>query len=213
MKQRAVFLDRDGVINKMYYNAAFGLVDSPANLGQFELLSGVGKAIAKLNEIGFLVFVVSNQPGIAKGKFTKELLDAMTEKMQNRISFEGGNIDKVYYCLHHPEALIDEYRLHCECRKPKTGLLLQAAKEWDVDLSLSYMIGDGVTDVEAGQRAGTKTFFVNKLKCYHCESFVENKVAPDYIVGDLREAITVIQSIEAGDNDFVRNFIWKCTGN
>ena len=124
---RAVFLDRDGVINDMVYNAEFGLVDSPANPDQLNLLPGVGDSIAALNEMGFKVFIVSNQPGIAKGKFNSDLLRSMTEKMLRGVAQSGGKIDKVYYCLHHPKAQVESYRISCDCRKPRPGLLTRAA--------------------------------------------------------------------------------------
>src|SRR3990172_1193265 len=101
---RAVFLDRDGVINKMVYNSEFGLVDSPANPDEFRLNSGVAEAICQINRMGLLAIVVSNQPGIAKGRFTRALHDAMTDKMHRLIEQAEGRLDGVYYCLHHPHA-------------------------------------------------------------------------------------------------------------
>ena len=148
--RRAVFLDRDGVINRMWLHPEFGTVDSPASPEQFELLPGAGEAIAELKRLGLLVIVVSNQPGIAKGKFTPALLAAIEHKMVAAIEAAGGHLDAVYNCLHHPDAVLDEYRLTCDCRKPRPGLLVRAAREWDIDLSRSYLIGDGVTDIAAG---------------------------------------------------------------
>jgi D-glycero-D-manno-heptose 1,7-bisphosphate phosphatase len=209
--RRAVFIDRDGVINRMHFHAEYGTVDSPANPDQFDLMPGVGKAIAELNRLGLLVIVVSNQPGIAKGKFTPILLEAMESKMLDGIESAGGKLDAIYNCLHHPEASLGEYRVRCECRKPEPGLLIKAADQWAIDLSSSYMIGDGVTDILAGRRAGATTLFVSSRKCYNCDSLVEHKVWPDYIVSDLREAVTVIEKLEAGDKDSLRQFILKCS--
>src|SRR5262245_47888788 len=101
LENRAVFVDRDGVINRMVFHAEFGIVDSPANPDQFDLFPGVGEAIAEFNRLGLLVIVVSNQPGIAKGKFTGELLDAMEEKMIAGIAAAGGKLHAIYNCLHH----------------------------------------------------------------------------------------------------------------
>ena len=208
--RRAVFVDRDGVINRMCWQAEFGTVDSPANPDEFDLLPGVGAGIAELNRLGLLVIVVSNQPGIAKGKFTPALLAAMQTKMIAGIRAAGGELDAIYNCLHHPEALLDEYRARCACRKPEPGLLAQAAREWQIELSSSYMIGDGVTDIAAGRAAGATTLFVNSRKCYNCDSLVAHQTWPDYIVSSLGQAAQVIGSLEAGDTEAVRPFVLQC---
>ena len=137
---RAVFLDRDGVINRMVYDAEFGLVDSPANPEQLVVFEGASEAIAAFNNLGFCVIVVSNQPGIAKGKFSAALLEAMTDKMVTSLRAAGGSVDDIYYCLHHPQSSLPEYGIKCDCRKPRPGLLLQAAKKWNIDLRQSYMV-------------------------------------------------------------------------
>jgi D-glycero-D-manno-heptose 1,7-bisphosphate phosphatase len=208
--RRAVFVDRDGVINGMFYHPDFGILDSPANPDQFELLPRAGEAIAELNRLGLLVIVVSNQPGIAKGKFTQALLEAIEQKMKSNIEAAGGTLDAAFYCLHHPAAVLEEYRVRCECRKPAPGLLLRAAREWNIDLTGSYMIGDGVTDIEAGRAAGATTLFVNSRKCYNCEALADQVVWPDYLVADLTEAATVIRRLEAGDLESVEPFVLKC---
>jgi D-glycero-D-manno-heptose 1,7-bisphosphate phosphatase len=208
--RRAVFLDRDGVINRMFYHSEFGILDSPANPDQFELLPRVGEAIAELNGLGLLVIVVSNQPGIAKGKFTPALLEAIERKMVSGIAAAGGKLDAVYYCLHHPDAVVEEYRARCECRKPEPELLFRAAREWNIDLTGSYMLGDGVTDIEAGRAAGAATLFVSSRKCYKCEALADHGVRPDYLVANLTEASTVIQKLEAGDLESVQSFASKC---
>lgn len=212
-RRRAVFIDRDGVINRMFYNAEFGLIDSPANPDQFSLLPGVGEAIAEINRLGLLALVVSNQPGIAKGKFTPELLEAIEKKMRREIEAEGGHLDAVYNCLHHPEASVGEYRVICDCRKPKPGLILDAAEEWNIDLRRSYMLGDGVTDVSAGRAAGTITVFVNSRKCYNCDSLVEHDVWPDYLVSNLTEAASLIKVLERGDTQAARQYALKCVNS
>lgn len=126
--RRAVFLDRDGVIVEMVYHTEFGFVDSPGNPDQIRLLPGAGEAIAELNGLNLRVIVVSNQPGIAKGKFMPALPDAMDRKMCAAIEASGGKLNAVYHCLHHPEAALAELRVCCECRKPKPGLLQRAAR-------------------------------------------------------------------------------------
>jgi D-sedoheptulose 7-phosphate isomerase len=198
MPHGAVFLDRDGVINAYAYNTEFGTIDSPAHPDEFTLIPGAGKAIAKLNEAGLPVFVVSNQPGIAKGRFSPTLLEAVTEKMKRLVAEDGGRLDAVYYCLHHPESRLHTYRLACECRKPKPGLLFQAAGEWEIDLNRSYMIGDGVVDILAGRQAGAKTLFLGPRRGYVFYELERQNVWPDGIVSDLSEAVEFIRCAENG---------------
>ena len=206
MTQRAVFLDRDGTLNLMVYNLDFGLVDSPANPGEFELLPGVGEAIRAINQMGMLAVVVSNQPGIAKGKFSLPILESLTKKMYTRLAEANAHLDAVYYCLHHPDACVDQYRVECNCRKPKPGLLVKAAQELDIDLSQSYMIGDGITDILAGQAVGATTLFVGSRKCYICDEFSRQGVQFDYIVVDLPQAVEIIQTIETGRGEILAQY-------
>lgn len=195
--RRAVFLDRDGTLDAMVYNPDFGLVDSPANPDEFNLLPGAGEAVRRINQMGLLAIVVSNQPGVAKGKFTLSLLEATTRKMHQALAEAGARLDGVYYCLHHPDALLEEYRLACDCRKPRPGLLLKAAREWNIALKNSYLVGDGITDLCAGRAVGCTTLFINGRKCYICDDLARQEVEPDYWVGDLMEAVDVIHKLEA----------------
>lgn len=192
--KRAVFLDRDGVINPYVCHPEFGTVDSPANPDEFALNDGVLGALQSLRSQGFLLIVVSNQPGIAKGRFTPGLLDATTQKMKREC---GGLLNAVYYCLHHPHALLPEYRENCECRKPKPGLLLQAAGDWDLDLAASYIIGDGLTDIQAGKAAGVPTIFIGPRKCYLCNELKRRGIATDFIADDLKEAAEIVLTVSA----------------
>lgn len=150
--QRAIFLDRDGTINKYK-----GFLTNPED---FELLPGVAETIRTINHSGYLCIVVSNQPVIARGDCTFEELQTIHDKMETLLGKEGAFVDGIYYCPHHPDKGFKgerpEYKIDCDCRKPKAGLLLQAAKDWNIDLSQSYMIGDSDRDVEAGQNAGCK---------------------------------------------------------
>jgi D,D-heptose 1,7-bisphosphate phosphatase len=193
MPRNAIFLDRDGVINTYVYNAEFGTVDSPNSPDEFTLAAGVGEAVAEFNGLGFLVIVVSNQPGIAKGKFTPALLERMTAKMHAGIAAGGGKVDAVYYCLHHPDAVLPAYKVRCECRKPLPGMLLEAAREWDIDLHNSYMIGDGIPDIEAGRAAGTRTVFIGQSKPYIFEAFEKHGVQPDFMSSTLAGAVEIIR--------------------
>lgn len=149
-KQKAIFLDRDGTINKYV-----GFLKEPE---EFELIAGVAEAIKKINHSGYLCIVISNQPVIARGDCSFEVLQAIHDKMETLLGKEGAFVDAIYYCPHHPDKGFEgerpEYKLDCNCRKPKPGLLLQAAKDWNIDLSQSYMIGDSERDLEAGRNAG-----------------------------------------------------------
>ena len=197
--RRAVFLDRDGVINHMVYNPEFGTVDSPQNPDEFELMPGAGRAVRMFNEMELLAIVVSNQPGIAKGKYTPGILQAVTDKMNSELAQSGARLDGVYYCRHHPQAVVEEYRQHCDCRKPKPGLLLMAAREFEIDLSRSYMIGDGITDILAGQATGSRTFFIGQAKCYVCAMMEDQGAKPDFVLPSLADAASLIQRLERED--------------
>jgi D-glycero-D-manno-heptose 1,7-bisphosphate phosphatase len=196
MTRKAVFLDRDGVINTYVYNAEFGTVDSPSCPEEFTFSPGAEEAIALLKQLGYLVIVVSNQPGIAKGRFSAALLQSITDKMHAGIEAHGGKLDAVYYCLHHPEAVLPEYRIQCECRKPRPGMLIESAREWDIDLSHVFMIGDGITDIEAGRAAGTRTIFIGQPKSYILDEFDKRGIAPDFFVSSLMNAARTIQQLE-----------------
>ena len=152
-KQKAIFLDRDGTINKY--------VGFLRNIDDFELIDGVSEAIKMINSSGYLAIVVTNQPVIARGEVTFEQLDEIHNKMETLLGKEGAYLDAIYYCPHHPhkgyEGEIPELKFDCECRKPKPGMLLKAAEEFNIDLSNSWMVGDGDNDVLAGIAAGCKT--------------------------------------------------------
>lgn len=155
-KQKAVFLDRDGTINRY---VGF-LRDKDA----FELLPDVAEAIQKINSSGYLCIVVTNQPVIARGEVTFEELDGIHCKMETLLGLQGAYIDGLYYCPHHPhrgyEGEIPELKFDCDCRKPKPGMLLKAAEDFHIDLSQSFMVGDGENDIGAGKNAGCKTVLV-----------------------------------------------------
>jgi D,D-heptose 1,7-bisphosphate phosphatase len=193
---KVVFLDRDGVINELVYYSEHGIIDSPFTAGQFKLLVGVGEAIKKFTEMDYKVVLVSNQPGIAKGHMSEETFDQIRNKMKEELAKDGAFLDGEYYCLHHPEAKVDRLKANCECRKPKPGLLLQAAKEMNIDLPQSWMIGDGLTDVKAGKDAGCRTILLGRMKCELCHLMNEQDVRPDGIVSDLKEAVQFISSWE-----------------
>lgn len=151
-KQKAIFLDRDGTINKY--------VGFLRNIDDFELIEGVAEAIKLINQSGYLAIVVTNQPVIARGEVTWEELNEIHKKLATLLGKEGAYVDGIYICPHHPDKGFEgerpEYKIDCDCRKPKSGLLLQAAKDFNIDLTESYMIGDSQRDIEAGEHAGVK---------------------------------------------------------
>lgn len=155
-KQKAIFLDRDGTINKY--------VGFLRNINDFELLPGAAKAIEEINLSGYLAIVVTNQPVIARGEVTFDELAEIHNKMETLLGREGAFIDKIYFCPHHPDkgfaGEVPKLKTECDCRKPKPGMLLQAAKDFNIDLSQSWMVGDGENDVKAGNAAGCKTALI-----------------------------------------------------
>lgn len=171
-KQKAIFLDRDGTINKYV-----GFLTKPE---EFDLLPGVAEAIRQINHSGYLCIIVSNQPVIARGDCTFEQLQEIHDKMETLLGQEGAFVDAIYYCPHHPDKGFEgerpAYKIDCNCRKPKPGLLLQAAKDWNIDLSQSYMIGDSERDVEAGNAAGCKQSFFIKTNEPNALLSIVNKI-------------------------------------
>jgi D-glycero-D-manno-heptose 1,7-bisphosphate phosphatase len=175
-KQKAVFLDRDGVINKH--------VGFLRSIDDFELLPGVAKAIRKINELGYLCIVVTNQPVIARGEVTVEELEQIHNKMETLLGLEGAYIDALYYCPHHPhkgyQGEISELKIDCVCRKPKPGMLQKAAEDFHIDLISSWMVGDSQSDIKAGKNVGCRTVFLGG------EETLEEA---DVIVGELLEFV------------------------
>ncbi|MBS1849817.1 MAG: HAD family hydrolase [Acidobacteria bacterium] len=193
-RRRAVFLDRDGVINPLIYHRDAGIVDSPFTLAQFRILPGVPRAIRLFNRLGLAVVVVSNQPGVAKKHFGVSLLRQFNAKLTAELAPWGAHIDAIYYCLHHPDSRVAELRKRCLCRKPGTGMLRRAARELHLALASSYMVGDGLTDIEAGSRAGCRTVFIGRWKCEH-EAFIRPRsLRPDLIAPDLWRAARLIRT-------------------
>ena len=155
-KQKAIFLDRDGTINKY--------VGFLRSIDEFKLLPGVAEAVKKINESGYLAIVITNQPVIARGELIVPELRHIHNKMETLLGAEGAYIDAIYYCPHHPhkgyEGEVPELKIDCECRKPKPGMLKKAADDFNIDLMCSWMIGDGKNDIKAGIAAGCKTALI-----------------------------------------------------
>jgi D-glycero-D-manno-heptose 1,7-bisphosphate phosphatase len=172
MKHRAVFLDRDGVINRAIVRE--GRPYPPANISEVEILPDVDNALKELKDAGYLLIVVSNQPDVARGTTTKEKVEAINIFLANRLV-----IDRFIMCYH-------DSGEGCSCRKPRPGMLIDAANELDIDLSKSYMVGDRWRDVEAGIAAGCKTVFIDYKYDEKRPDF------SDFQADSLREAATII---------------------
>ena len=172
--RRAVFLDRDGVINRAITRD--GLPFPPMSLGDFEILPGVPEACAKLKAAGFLLVVATNQPDVGRGIVPRELVEAMNVQMQKMIE-----LDRIEVCFHPGRGASA-----CDCRKPKPGMLLRAARELDIDLAQSWMVGDRWRDVDCGHAAGCKTIFVES-------GYAEElRQKPDFSARNLPEAADII---------------------
>ena len=178
-KQKAIFLDRDGTINKY--------VGFLRKEEEFELLPGVADAVRKINQSGFLAIVVTNQPVIARGEVTFEGLDTIHNKMETLLGKEGAYLDAIYFCPHHPhkgyEGEVAELKIECDCRKPKPGMLIKAAEDFNINLSQSFMVGDGENDIKAGKAAGCKTVLLNT----ECEYYGQ-----DICVCSLKELVALL---------------------
>ncbi len=149
---RAVFLDRDGTVNEEvgYLN----------DLARLKLLPGAAEAIVKLNRAGLKVVIVTNQSGVARGYFTESFVHETHALLTRMLAERGALLDGIYYCPHHPKAGNSHLTVECDCRKPATGLLNRAARELDIDLAASFMVGDKWSDVELGHRAGSRSILV-----------------------------------------------------
>lgn len=157
-KQKAIFIDRDGTINK--YVGFLKTID------EFELLPGVTEAIKGINSSGYLAIVVTNQPVIARGEVSVEELEEIHRKMETLLGKEGAYVDEIYYCPHHPHKGFkgerDDYKINCDCRKPKPGMLLRAVEKYNIDLGKSWIVGDSENDIEAGITAGCMTALIGE---------------------------------------------------
>jgi D-glycero-D-manno-heptose 1,7-bisphosphate phosphatase len=167
IKQKAVFLDRDGTINK--YAGFLNCIDD------FFLLENVAEAIRMINQSGYLAIVITNQPVIARGELSWEQLVEIHNKMETLLGNAGAYVNDIFCCPHHPHSGYagerTEYKKECECRKPKPGMLLNAARKYNIDLRESWMIGDSINDIEAGQNAGCKVAYLGEslgddIPCY-----------------------------------------------
>ncbi len=183
MNKKYIFLDRDGVIN----------CDPPHyahQVDQLEFISGSVEAIGLLNKYGFRIIVITNQSGVAKGMYKEEDILVFHEEMQRRLLKKGAHIDVFYYCPHHPDADVPEYRINCECRKPKPGMIMRTAKDFGFDPRFSFLIRDKWTDIEAGRSIGCTTIMV--LTGHGREEYANKKGYAHYTKEDLFSGVKEI---------------------
>lgn len=184
--RRAVFIDRDGTISEEvgYINHASRFLTFPY----------AADAIKKLNESGWLAIVVTNQAGVARGYFAEEMIQTVHQRMTEDLARGGAKLDAVYYCAHHPSVGEPPYRLDCDCRKPKPGLITRAAGDFAIDLENSWMVGDRYSDIELARNAGVKSAFV--LSGYGRGEWEHQRTnwteQPDLVAEDLLEAVRLI---------------------
>ena len=180
---KAVFLDRDGTLNIDY-----GYVHK---IDDFHFIEGSIEALKKLKEMGYLLVLVTNQSGIARGYFTEQEFLQLTEWMDWSLADRGVDLDGIYYCPHHPEAKLAEFKQDCDCRKPKSGMLLQAIEELNIDPARSIMIGDKVEDLFAGQGAKIRT---NILVRMGKEVTAKEEDEADYVLDSIADLPSLIFS-------------------
>lgn len=196
--QRAVFLDRDGTIIQE--------VNYLNRLQDVELLPRAAVAIARLNQLRIPVILVSNQSGIARGKFNKDFVNKTHHYLQNMLARKGAHIDDFFFCPHHPEAGMAPYKMVCNCRKPAPGLLHEAAARHHLDLAQSYVIGDKLIDVELALRVGGKGILVETGHGIKEKKKIDNsKISPNFIAADLYNAVNWILKERNEKNETTKN--------
>jgi D-glycero-D-manno-heptose 1,7-bisphosphate phosphatase len=193
---KAIFLDRDGVINEIVFHEDVEVLDSPFNIEQVEILNGVPEAISTFNRLGFKVLVVTNQPSAAKGKIDLARIEEINQHITKSLFTSGAQIDRVYCCPHHPVGTPKgdpDLITKCACRKPSPGMLRSGIEDFQVDVNGSYMVGDSISDIQAGQAIGLTSVLVGGLKCDARRLFEEKGCIPDLIyqsLWDFAESLT-----------------------
>lgn len=181
MANKAVFLDRDGVIN-----VDTGYV---SHSDDFEFIEGVIDACKKMKELGYMLVVITNQSGIARGYFTEDEFMTLTEWMDWSLADKGVDLDGIYFCPHHPEKGVGDYKQNCNCRKPQPGMLLSAIEHLDIDVSNSFLVGDKVSDLKAGKNAGVAT---NILVRTGKEITTEGEELADHVLDSLADVVALL---------------------
>lgn len=187
---QAVFIDRDGTISE-----EVGYIN---HTSRFRLFPYAAAAIEQLHEAGYLAILVTNQAGVARGYFSEDMVKAVHQRMTEELEASGATLDAVYYCAHHPSVGELPYRYDCDCRKPKPGLLLRAASDFNLNLTNSWMVGDRYSDVELARNAGVKSVLV--LSGYGRGEWEHQRdnwtILPDLVAEDLLEAVSLIRSLD-----------------
>ncbi len=197
-RRKAIFLDRDGVVNKLVY-LEDGRIDTPFLPKQFELLPNVGLAIKNMRKLGYSIIIASNQPNVGRRLITLRTFELIRKKMFAALARYGTTIDADYYCFHSSDAAIPAYKKICDCRKPKPGLLKRAAQDLNIDLRQSYMVGDGFADIEAGKKAGCKTILLSHYSSLLSKLIERKKVYPDWIEENILDVVKIISKDTTGD--------------
>ena len=185
---KAIFFDRDGVINELILNPKTNEYESPHEPKELKLISDSLDSIKKLQNAGYFVFIVSNQPSFAKGKTTLDKIEKIHSNLLARASKYGITFKECYYCYHHPLGIVSEYSGECKCRKPKPYFINKAKKDYGLDLNNSWMIGDQDSDIECGKNAGVKTLLILNKHSSSKRGFI----SPDYSINKLSESINII---------------------
>ncbi len=185
MKRRAVFLDRDGTLIEER--------DYLYRPEQVNLLPGAARAARLLREAGFYLVLVTNQSAVAKGLLTEKQLAVIHNRLQHLLEREKTKLDAVYYCPHHPQSGSVSYRMSCACRKPAPGMLLRAAEEHDLCLCNSFLVGDKLTDIVAGRRAGCRTILIKTgYGEQELRKIWQARIIPDFVLENLAQAARLI---------------------
>ncbi len=184
---KAIFLDRDGTINKLRFNKLLNEYEPPHQPEKFELIDGVIDALRSFRENEYLLFVISNQPDYAKGKCSMDDLLSVHSEFKRQMNIKGVNITEYFYCYHHPNGVVPDYSYDCECRKPKPYFAVKAIEVYDIDKSVSWFIGDRDSDILCGKLAGLKTVYLTSGQGLGIGELAENIRATD-----LKEASELI---------------------
>lgn len=196
MSVDGVAVDRDGVLMELWREPDLGIVDSALRPDQVRLAAGAADAVRALNAAGLPVVVVSNQPGVAKGKHTGQLLDAVTAALVHLLAQEDARIEHIFYCVHHPDAVDARLRRRCPHRKPEPGMLLRVVDELGWRPAHSWFVGDTHVDVQAGRAAGFRTAWIGKVRCDVCPC--RSTTVPDVVATDVVGAVRSVLSRKAG---------------
>jgi D-glycero-D-manno-heptose 1,7-bisphosphate phosphatase len=186
MNQVGIFLDRDGTVNFE--------VEYLSSVSDLKLIPGSSTAIKEANQLGWKVFIITNQSGVARGIISEIDLEKIHQILQATLAQDGASLDAIYYCPHHPEIGESHYRKECDCRKPKAGMIDRAAKEFKIDLTKSFVIGDKMIDIQTGNNCGAKSILVltgyGKEELKLCQ---QQNVKIDFIADNLYDAIQFIK--------------------